>query len=142
MIMNETRAPHSIGRSLGAVLAGFVAVVILSIGTDMALVSAGIFPPLNRPSLFTTPLLLLATAYRGAYSVAGSYLAARLAPNRPMGHALALGVVGLAANTAGAIIMRGVGPPWYPIALILLAMPCAWLGGVLSRRCHAISGQD
>lgn len=131
--MSETHPPRRIGRSIGAVLAGFVAVVILSIGTDLALVAAGVFPPLSQPASFTTPLLLLATAYRSVYSVAGSYLAARLAPDRPMGHALALGVVGLAVSLAGAIVMRGVGPAWYPIALILLAMPCAWLGGVLYR---------
>jgi hypothetical protein len=38
-------------------------------------------------------LLLLATAYRTVYGVAGSDLAARLAPGRPMAHALALGVL-------------------------------------------------
>lgn len=129
--MSETQPPRRIGRGIGAVLAGFVAIVILSIGTDMALVAAGIFPPLSRPALFTTPLLLLATAYRSVYSVAGCYLAARLAPERPMGHALALGGVGVVVSIAGAIIMRGAGPAWYPLALIVLAMPCAWMGGKL-----------
>jgi hypothetical protein len=119
------------------VLAGFVVVVVLSMGTDMALVAAGIFPPLSQPAMFTTRLLVLATAYRTAYSVAGSYLAARLAPDRPMGHALALGVVGLVVSCAGAVAMRGVGPTWYPIVLIVLAMPCSWLGGALYRMTQA-----
>lgn len=131
--MSDTNQPRSIPRSIGAVLAGFIAVVVLSIGTDAALVAAKIFPPLDQPTLFTTPLLLLATVYRSIYSVVGSYLAARLAPNRPMGHALALGALGFVAATAGAIIMRDHGPAWYPIALIVLAMPCAWMGGVLHR---------
>jgi hypothetical protein len=48
-----------------------------------------------------------------------------------MGHALALGGVGVVVSIAGAIIMRGAGPPWYPLALVVLAMPCAWLGGKL-----------
>ena len=130
--MSENPA-RRLGRSFGAVLAGFVAVVILSIGTDMALMKAGIFPSFSEPTLFTNRLLLLATAYRSVYSVAGSYLAARLAPNRPMGHALALGVVGLVVSIAGAIIMREAGPAWYPIALVVLAMPCAWVGGALYR---------
>jgi hypothetical protein len=26
-----------------------------------------------------------------------------------------------------------VGPAWYPIALVLTTMPCAWLGGALHR---------
>ena len=33
--MNETHRPRRIGRSIGAVFAGFVAVVVLSLGTDM-----------------------------------------------------------------------------------------------------------
>lgn len=133
-MMSATLRPRRTGRSIGAVLAGFAVVVVLSLGTDMALVAAGIFPPLNQPASFTTRLLLLATAYRTAYSVGGSYLAARLAPNRPMRHALALGVVGLVVSSAGAIVMRGVGPTWYPVALIIMAMPCAWAGGVLYSR--------
>ena len=118
-------------------LAGFIVVVILSVGTDMALVAAGIFPPLIQPALFTTRLLLLATTYRTAYSVGGSYLAARLAPDRPMAHAVALGIVGLLVSSAGAIVMRGGGPIWYPITLIVLAMPCSWLGGALYRMTRA-----
>jgi hypothetical protein len=121
------------GRSIGAVLAGFVAIVILSIGTDMALHAAGIFPALGRP--MSDALFLLATAYRTVYSVAGCYLAARLAPDRPMAHALALGIVGVAVSTVGAVVTwnRGpeFGPHWYPLSLIVLAMPCAWVGGKL-----------
>jgi len=30
-----------------------------------------------------------------------------------------------------------LGPSWYPIALVITALPCAWLGGVLHRKCHA-----
>ena len=36
-------------------------------------------------------LFLLATVYRSLYAVAGSYVTARLAPHRPMKHALAGG---------------------------------------------------
>jgi hypothetical protein len=118
-------------RSVGAVLAGILVNVILSIATDAALNAAGVFPPLSEPEMFTTPLLLLATAYRTVYGVAGAYLTSRLAPNHPMGHALALGLIGLLACGAGAVAMWGHGPAWYPIALVVLAMPCAWVGGRL-----------
>ncbi len=123
-------------RSIGAVLAGFVAVIILSIGTDAALRTAGILPPLEQR--VPDALLLLATAYRTIYSIAGSYISARLAPNRPMRHALALGVVGFVASTAGAVATWNAGPAyepkWYPLALIVLAMPGAWAGGKLFER--------
>jgi hypothetical protein len=80
-------------------------------------------------------LLLLALDYRCAYAVVGSYLAARFAPHAPMRHAVALGVVGLVLSVAGAIatIPMDLGPAWYPIALVLTALPCAWLGGALYR---------
>ena len=97
----------------------------------MALVLAGAFPRFDQPNAFTTLMLLIATAYRSAFAVAGSYIAARLAPDRPMGHALALGFVGLVASTLGAAAMWGFGPAWYPLALIVVALPSAWCGGKL-----------
>jgi len=46
--------------------------------------------------------LLLATAYRIVYGIAGSYVTARLAPDRPMQHALLGGFIGLALSIVGA----------------------------------------
>ena len=131
--MSETRAPRRLGRSIGAVLAGVVACVILSLGTDMLLHAAGVFPALGQP--MSDQLFLLATAYRTVYNIAGSYIAARLAPDRPMAHALWLGVMGLVLCIVGAVVTwnkgPAFGPHWYPVALIVLAMPCAWAGGRL-----------
>jgi hypothetical protein len=129
--MSEISRARGILRSVGAVLAGAATGIVLSLGTDLALHAAGIFPALNEPAKFTSSLLLLATAYRTVYGVAGSYLTASLAPNRPMGHALALGALGLVASTVGAITMWNVGSHWYPLALIVTAMPTAWAGGKL-----------
>lgn len=124
--------PRRLGRSTVAVLGGLVAVFVLSLGTDQVLHTLQVFPPWGQP-MYETGLLLLALAYRIVYGVAGGYVTARLAPRHPMRHALALGVVGLGLSTAGAIGMRGLGPSWYPIALVLTALPCAWLGGALHR---------
>jgi hypothetical protein len=115
------------------VLAGALAAIVLSIGTDVAMNAAGIFPPLGEP--MRDSLLLLATVYRTVYGVAGSYLTARLAPDRPMAHALTLGVLGLIASIAGTVAMWNKGPTvgheWYPLALVVLALPPAWAGGKL-----------
>jgi hypothetical protein len=127
----KTRRAARVFRSIVAVIAGALTGIVLSIGTDAALVAAGVFPPLSKPDSFTSPLLILATVHRNLYGVAGSYLTARLAPNHPMGHALFLGVLGLAANIAGTVTMWGVGPAWYPLTLTALAMPAAWAGGKL-----------
>jgi hypothetical protein len=129
--MSEQQRSSVVARSILALFAGFVAIVILSEGTDFLLVKAGIFPRLNQPFAFTTQLLAIATLYRAIYSIAGCYLAARLAPKRPFGHALVLGGVGCVVGIAGAIVMRGKGPEWYPWTLVVLALPCGWLGGAL-----------
>lgn len=133
--MNEMDPTRRVGRSILAGLAGFIVIVALSIGTDLALHAAGIFPPLGQR--VSDPLLLLATVYRTVYCVAGCYLTARLAPDRSMAHALWLGVVGVIVSTLGAVLTwnkgPAFGPHWYPLALIATAMPCAWLGGVLHR---------
>jgi hypothetical protein len=81
--MTETQATHSTGRSIAALLAGFVIVVILSLGTDAVLHAAGIFPPLGQ--IMSNALFLLATVYRTIYAVVGSYVTARLAPIGPWG---------------------------------------------------------
>lgn len=120
-------------RSIGAVVAGGLAGIVLSIGTDEVLRALGVFAPLGQP--MTDALFLLATAYRTVYGVAGSYIAARLAPDRPMRHALVLGVLGLVACVVDAVMTwdKGpeFGPKWYPLALVVLTMPQSWAGGRL-----------
>ena len=118
------------GKSIWAVAAGFLTVVILSTLTDFVLESLKIFPPIGQ-GLFVTWMLLVAFLYRSLYTVLGGYLTARLAPNRPMRHAVILGIVGIVAGTVGVIVWWNLSEHWYPIALVLGALPCTWLGGKL-----------
>ncbi len=107
--------------------------ILLSLGTDVLLHKIGLFPPLGDP--VSSPLLLLATAYRTVYGVIASYVAARLAPSEPMMHALVLGMLGFVVSIAGAVVTWNMGPAygphWYPVVLIILAIPTAWVGGRL-----------
>jgi hypothetical protein len=132
----ETPRPRRTGRSIGAVLAGLVAIFAVTTVTDVVLHATGIFPPWGQP--MSDRLFLLATAYRIVYGVAGSYLTARLAPDRPMRHALWLGLVGLVISIAGAVATWRLGPEfgpkWYPLAVAAMALPCAWVGGKLRER--------
>jgi hypothetical protein len=127
------RGARSIVRSIGAVAAGLVAIVAVTTATDVVMHATGVFPPVGAPPM-SSRLFLLAFAYRIVYDAAGCYLTARLAPHRPMRHALALGSIGLVLSIAGAIAMWDAGPAWYPIAVAASALPCAWLGGRLHRR--------
>jgi hypothetical protein len=117
-------------RGIGAVFAGLLAIIVLSTGTDVLMYAASIFPPPGEVPM-QDALFLLSLGYRIVYSILGAYLAARLAPDRPMGHALALGVVGLVLSIAGAVLMWEAGPVWFHFALIAVALPCAWVGGQL-----------
>jgi hypothetical protein len=118
-------------KRIGAVLAGFFTVFILSFATDLVLHAAGVFPAWGQP--MSEGLFLLATAYRTVYNVVGGYITARLAPERPMTLVLILGIVGTAAGLAGTIATWSAGPEfgpkWYPIALTVLAIPSVWVGG-------------
>jgi hypothetical protein len=126
---------RSLSRSVGAVVAGFVLLVALSVGTDAALRAAGVFPPAEER--MSDGLFVLATAYRFVYGIAGCFLAARLAPSRPMRHAWVLGWVGAAAGLAGLIAtwnqIPELGPRWYSIAVFAMPLPCAWIGGKMHR---------
>ena len=128
-----------IGRSVGAVLVGIVAGIVLSIGTDMLMHVTGIFPPFGQP--MSELLFLLATVYRTVYSVAGAFLTARLAPNRPMTHVMVLGALGLVACIVGLVATwnKGpeFGPKWYPLALVVLAIPCVLFGGKVAQHATA-----
>ncbi len=53
-----------------------------------------------------------------------------------MGHALVAGVLGLVVSIAGAIAQWDLGSHWYPIAIVLTAVPYSWLGGVMHRKLH------
>lgn len=127
-------AKQNVARSIAAGLTGFVSIVVLSLGVDQILHVTHVYPPWGEP-MNEPALNLLALSYRLVFGVLGSWLAARISPRNPMRHALVLGGIGLVLSTAGAAatIPLKLGPAWYPIALVVTALPCAWLGGVLDR---------
>ena len=121
-------------KSIGAVVAGFIAIFILSYGTDAVLESMGMFFSGALPMYGSEPLIAAILVYRLIYSVVGCYITARLAPAAPMRHAIALGVLGFVFSIIGAIAGRDLGPAWYLWGLVVFALPCAWLGGKLYER--------
>ena len=124
--------PYRLLRSTTAIFLGFFVVVVLSLGTDQVLHSLDVYPPWGQP-MHNPGLNFLALTYRSVYAIVGSYIAARFAPRNAMRHALVLGLVGFGLSLAGAIatIPMDLGPAWFPIALVVSALPCAWLGGLL-----------
>ena len=139
MTNNEPLRPQPsrrIPRRIGAVFAGLVLIVALDISFDVIMHATGVYPPWFQP--MSTGLWLLAISYRVIDGIAGSYLTARLAPDRPLAHALVLGLIGLLLSTAGLLATWGkgpeFGPKWYPILVVVIALPCAFIGGTLRQR--------
>ncbi len=129
--MIDTQPSRHLGRSVLAVFAGFVVGAGLSLGTDEILHIAKVYPPWSQR--MSDPLFALATSYRVLFSIAASYVTARLAPARPMFLALVGGAIGFVLSIAGAIATwnRDLGPHWYAIAVAVIALPCAWIGAKL-----------
>jgi hypothetical protein len=135
MQMTQTSTqPRSLWRSTAAVFLGFLAVAVLSLGTDEIFHLLRVYPPWNEP-MRDPGLNLLALSYRIVYTIVGGYITARFAPRNPMRHVWVLAGIGLVMGTAGAIatIPMHLGPSWYPIAIAVTAVPCTWLGGRLHR---------
>jgi hypothetical protein len=126
-------------RSVGAVTAGLVGIFAVTTAVDAVMHATGVFPA-HGATPMSDALFLLAFGYRFIIDVAGSWLAARLAPRRPMRHALVLGTIGLVLSLAGAVAMWDATRAWYPLALAASALPCAWLGGRLVQRRAGTAG--
>lgn len=128
------------GKSIVAVVVGFVIVAALSTVTDGVMHATGIFPPWGQP--MSSALFALALGYRTIFTVLGGLVTARLAPQNKMKHVrvlAALGVVGgglgvLAWSAAPAASAPAMGPLWYPLAILVLAVPSVWVGGLLGLR--------
>jgi hypothetical protein len=133
--MVDTTRPRRWARSVGAVLAGTLASAALALATDEALHLVGLFPPISQVT-YDAPRFVAATAYRLVFAVLGFYIIARLAPRRPWRHVWAGAAIGLAGALAGvaATMTFNMGPLWYPLALAVTTLPCAWLGGTLRAR--------
>ncbi len=128
-VVQSSARPRQLGRSILALLAGFAVAVVLSIVTDLVLHKFGYYPGSGQP---TPPSqLVVATAYRTVFGVLSAWVTARLAPYLPLAHALIGGAIGMLIALAGAIATwnQNLGPHWYPIALVILALPTAWVGG-------------
>src|SRR5262245_11579977 len=96
-------------KSIGAVIAGFAALVTLSIITDVILGKAGV---MKVEPFYENPAWLIAiiVLYRTIFNTIGCYLTARLAPGKPMKHAMILGTIGVVLTTVGLIVAWNTPP--------------------------------
>jgi hypothetical protein len=123
-----------IGKSIWAVAAGVLFIIVVTTLVDIALHAMGVYPPMNQP--INDSLALLATFYLHRHRRRGR-LAHRAPRARQFHEACAdprfvgtiLGLVGVVATWNA-----GLGPRWYPIALMVLAIPQCWGGKLYEMR--------
>jgi hypothetical protein len=124
----------SLLHSLGAIVAGFALTIPFALGADAAM--RAFFPSAFDASGGTrdTRMLLSMIAYSFAFGALGCFVAARLAPRRPLLHALVLGCIALLISLAATVSLWSTAPAWYHLASLGLVLPGAWLGGSLGAR--------
>jgi len=130
-----------IGRSILAVAFGTVMAVIVLFGIGG--LGMKVYPPpvamdASNPEfesmLKHVPLgvLLFALAGMVAGTFAGAGVAARLAPHKPVLHAIIVGVMLLAASFA--ILVRLPHLWWFATVNVLALLPAAYVGALAARR--------
>ncbi|MFI6870701.1 hypothetical protein [Nocardia sp. NPDC050406] len=124
----------TVTKSVGAVVAGFAVTAVASSATDKVLESAGYLP--SGHIYAAVPVVLSVVLYRTVFDVVGAYVAAALAPSKPMKHALVLGALGSLGGFGAAIATwnMNIGPHYYALAVAAVGLPAAYLGGLLRTR--------
>lgn len=121
-------------RSIAAVLAGFFFFGIASYASDALITRAlpGAFDANGSPS--HASVYALTVAYVALFAVIGGWIAALLAEVRPVAHALAVGGMIFIFGLYGSLADWSAAPAWYHVVLLVLVIPCAWLGGIVAAR--------
>jgi len=121
------------GRSILALLAGFIAEPVLVIAVDL------IYSRID-PHAFTSDGLVVGTAaaivliYVQIINAISGYITGRIAPRNPVGHAFILGAIGFVLCVIVSWKRWSLEPHWFLIGTIVLAIPSTVLGGYLARR--------
>jgi len=116
-------------KSILAVFVGILIIFALSTVTDVILEGTELMKlPFDANPLWVKLVVVL---YRNVYVAVGAYITAAMAPANPMKHVWILAGIGCVLGILGAVAMWHEPPHWYPISLIILGVPFAWLGGRL-----------
>ena len=114
-------------RSLGAILAGYLVIVLLTLLffslLDLAL----------PPGQISNPWILFTLAFSVIAAVLGGWVTARLAKRHPRLHGFLLGAFLILMGLLSMSAAQGNEPFWYQASLLALALPAAWAGSALYR---------
>jgi hypothetical protein len=112
-------------RSIGAVAAGY----LVFGGSAVLLFQLSGQPPHAAAS---TSFKIASVVWGAVFALVAGWLTARVAGTRPATHAAVLAAV-IALGALVSLLLSS-GERWSQIGALAVMAPCAWAGGVLSRR--------
>ena len=121
------------GRSILALLAGFIAEPLLVVAADF------LYSRIN-PQAFTPEGAVFGVAaavvliYVQIINAISGWITGVIAPKKPVTHALILGAIGFVLCIIVSARRWGLEPHWYLLGGIVLAIPSTVLGGYLAGR--------
>jgi hypothetical protein len=121
-------------RSIGAVLAGLISIVILSGVISAILTQTDVFPKGKLPLHGSLSVVMSILVYQVIIYAVGCFATVKLAPQDPMQHVLVLGGLGTILNLAsglGLATKNGVVFFWFYLSLAVLSLLTAWVSGKL-----------
>jgi hypothetical protein len=119
-------------RTIGSVLAGYIAVGVLVVLTD--LIFAAVIPGFR--SMATPPLyyFVIVTFTDTLYTIAGGYLCAATARASARTATLGLMIFGEIAGVVSTVLGWHIQPHWFAFALLVLFPFAVWIGYRLRSR--------
>ena len=121
-------------KSVGAVLAGLITIVILSGVASAILTKTDVFPKGKLPLHGSLLVVISILIYQAIIYAVGCFATIKLTPRDPMRYVLVLGGLGAILN-----LLSGLGLAkkdgavffWFYFALAVLSLLVAWLSGKL-----------
>jgi hypothetical protein len=132
-------------RSIGAVIAGFVAASIVMMIVE-SINGRVLYPGLAKAAEGVTDREAIRAIFAGAPigsllvviagwalgSVVGGWLTARVAGRSGATHGLVLGALLTCAGVANNLLLPP--PTWFWVASLIVLLPCTWFGATLAAR--------
>jgi hypothetical protein len=116
----------NIGRIILAVTASYIADGVLVVATEFSLVAAGFAA---TQSYYVVDLIS-----QCLYTIIGGYLCCIIAGATKRAALAGLMGLGLFVGTADLVSSWKTEPHWYGIALLIVYLPCVWIGWTLKAR--------
>ncbi|MEM6992235.1 MAG: hypothetical protein AAF721_17120 [Myxococcota bacterium] len=127
---------QGVGRSIGAVVAGYVAMVVgVTLGLALLMwIAADEFPRDPGPYRGATWVLVVELGMAFAAAVGGGYVCGWVARRAERGHALALAGLMLALGAVSATAEAGLKPLWSSVGIVIVGVAGVVLGAAIRRR--------